>query len=128
MSSVAERLAILAAFASSLSQPVDTTVAVPPALPELPELTPDQRIALMRERQGHLQLREAFKNRDPHRAAKPSGVWMRDRHGLEYAVCDDGSIRKPYKRVPGLSGRQFRKLRKWANKAIRARERDQQAG
>ena len=90
-----------------------------------PKRTPEELASIARERQGHLRLREAFRARNPHRAAQPTSVRMRDSRGAVLDVFDDGSIRHPYRRKPGLSGRQFRKLRKRANKALRKREREE---
>lgn len=83
-------------------------------------MTPAQIQARLNERRGRAMLATATQQRDPHRAAKPTGVRIKGSNGVVLDVYDDGSHRKPWKRAPGLSGRQFRKLRKAVNRKLRA--------
>lgn len=62
---------------------------------------------------------EAMQTRQLSEARPPLGTGVRYRprnQGETYEVYDDGSIRKLWKRVPGVSGRQFRKARKQAQR------------
>lgn len=77
--------------------------------------TAQQSIA---NKRGEARLRTAFEQRDKHGPAKPTGVRIRTA-GSELDVYDDGSVRHAWKRKPGLSGRQFRKLRKSVNRNLR---------
>lgn len=65
-------------------------------------------------------LNTAFEQRDPHAAAKPTGVRIKGHDRRILDVYDDGSQRHSWKRKPGLSGRQFRKMRKLVNKQLKA--------
>lgn len=65
----------------------------------------------------------AVKTRNPHAPAKPTGVFLKSpTTGVQQMIYNDGSVRNEYQRRPGLSGRQFRKLRKTVNKRVRAKE------
>lgn len=81
--------------------------------------------AIARKRARALLL-TAYQGRDSHRAAKPTTVRVKDSRGAVLTVFDDGSQRHGWKRMPGLSGRQFRNLRKQVNRKLRADARAQQ--
>lgn len=104
------------AAAAAAAQPMDIAAA-------------QQRIQWQR---ANAMLRTAFEARRKASAegvagpAKPTGVRMQSHNGITLDVYDDGSHRKEWKRNPELSGRQFRKLRKQANRAWRERQRKAQ--
>ncbi len=90
---------------------IGSAVEVAPKLDEDPEHAGRRRIA------------EAMQNRQLSEARPPMGTGVRYRprnEGTTYEVYDDGSIRKLWKRAPGVSGRQFRKARKEAQRAAAA--------
>jgi hypothetical protein len=63
---------------------------------------------------------EAMQTRQLSEARPPMGTSVRYQprgQGTIYEVYDDGSIRKLWQRAPGVSGRQFRKARKEAQRA-----------
>jgi hypothetical protein len=63
------------------------------------------------EQAAMTKVRAAIDTRDPQGPAKPTGVvYQSQRTGTQQHIFDDGSLRNPWKRTPGLSGRQFRKL------------------
>lgn len=77
----------------------------------------NERIA---NRRARAMLDTAYAQRDKHAAAKPTGVRIKGSNGVVLDVYDDGSHRKLWTRKTGLSGRQFRKLRKVVNRKLRA--------
>jgi hypothetical protein len=99
----------------------------------MPAPTPEVDLAAAQARvqyqRANAMLRTAFAARRARLKAghndppKPTGVRMLSANGVALDVYDDGSHRKEWKRNPELSGRQFRKLRKQANKAWRAQRR-----
>lgn len=78
------------------------------------------------EKRAQARLKTAFEQRDPHGPAKPTGVRIKGHDGRILDVYDDGSQRHSWKRKPGLSGRQFRKLRKKVNRNLRVQQREAQ--
>jgi hypothetical protein len=89
-----------ALVAASIGSAVEVT-------PEDPEARAKRHIA------------EAMQTRQLSEARPPLGTGVRYRprnQGETYEVYDDGSIRKLWKRAPGVSGRQFRKARKQAQR------------
>lgn len=94
-------------------------VAAVAAMPKW-KLSLDEATAKANEKRAHAMLATARADQDPHRAAKPTGVRMKDSRSSVQDIYSDGSIRNLWKRKDGLSGRQFRKLRKQVNRNLRA--------
>lgn len=79
--------------------------------------------ARLQEENTLRKVRRAISLRVPNRAPQPTEVHMRSARGTVQMIYDDGSVRNTWQRMPGLSGRQFRKGRKALMRARREAER-----
>lgn len=75
------------------------------------------------EKQAIARVRQAYATRDP-KHAMPTGVRLQRQDGGVLDIYDDGSQRHAWKRKPGLSGRQFRNLRKQVNRKLKQQARE----
>jgi hypothetical protein len=75
-------------------------------------------VQAVQEKRAITKVRAAYATRDKAHA-KPTGVRLQRKDGDVLDIFDDGSQRHAWKRKPGLSGRQFRKLRKLVNRNLR---------
>ena len=74
------------------------------------------------EKMAEAKLRLAYATRNPQHAARPTGVRLvSPGHEQVQEIFDDGSVRNPYRANHTLSGRQRKKMRKLANRNMKAR-------
>lgn len=78
-------------------------------------LTKKQEKAIAKVQEA-IRLRQATQAAGMPAAPVATGVGLVDDSGHRQAVFDDGSVRNLYQRKPGISGRQFRKARKRAQR------------
>jgi hypothetical protein len=82
---------------------------------------PPVDIEAKREGTAMAKLRVAYAMRNPHGPARAAGVgFASPGRGQMQEIFDDRSVRNPYKVNRNMSGRQRKKMRKAANRALRA--------